>query len=296
MPYKTTKIKLSVFSLFAFVMACLTMASTAPAQTTPNPAKEVALPAYRIIEMTGALDTGTTNPAPPITGYLPTASPSGAAMIIFPGGGYGKLAEHEGAGYAKRFVQDGIACFVVEYRLGSNGHRHPAMLEDALSAVRTVRRQAEKLGIEPNRIGVMGSSAGGHLAAHTVTAWSEYTSDTNLRPDFGVLCYPVITSQPPFTHKGSMRNLAGNEPSDELLGSLSCDKRVTQSTPPCFLWHATDDKAVPVENSMLFAQALQAYDVPFEMHIYPTGGHGQGLRQKQDWASLCAEWIQATQP
>lgn len=244
--------------------------------------------------MTAKLGSGTTNPAPDIDCWIPDANPNGIGLIILPGGGYRHLAAHEGAGYAEFFCQAGMACFVVTYRLGSVGYRHPAMLEDALAAIETVRMQADAFDIDPDRLGIMGSSAGGHLAAHTMTAWQTYESDVSLRPSFGILCYPVIVSSGAYAHAGSMAQLAGERPSAELLDALSCDKRVTEQTPPCFLWHTVEDASVPVENSMQFATALRDHAVPFELHIYPEGRHGLGLDTPFDWVEACLRWIEAT--
>lgn len=210
--------------------------------------------------ITAKLESGGTNPSPVIECWIPEVNPSGIGLVILPGGGYGGLAQHEGAGYAERFSKAGIACFVVTYRLGSEGFRHPAMLEDALAAMCTVRRAASMYGVDPGRIGIMGSSAGGHLAAHVLVAWTHYTCDVSLRPDFGILCYPVITSQGPFAHAGSILNLAGSNPSPELLYQLSCEKHVSSNTPPCFLWHTGEDTVVTMENSLLFAGALHRID------------------------------------
>jgi acetyl esterase/lipase len=242
----------------------------------------------------GALDCGTTAPSPEIDCFIPEDDPSGVGVVIFPGGGYGGLAEHEGAGYAEYLCGAGIACFVVKYRLGPQGHRHPAMLEDALAAVYTVRSQAAEFGVDPQKIGVMGSSAGGHLAAHTLVGWRQYASRVLLRPDFGILCYPVIVSQGQHAHKGSMLNLAGEDAPPQLLEALSCEKHVSAQTPPCFLWHTGEDAGVPLENSMMFAAALRANDVPFELHLYHKGGHGLGLGAPFDWGAECLRWIEET--
>jgi acetyl esterase/lipase len=203
--------------------------------------------------------------------------PAGLGLLFFPVGGYGGLAAHEGEGYARFLAEAGIAAFVVKYRLGSAGNRHPAMLEDALSAVAVVRSRASEFGVDPGKIGVMGSSAGGHLTAHTLVGWPHYASGVSLRPDFGILCYPVILSDGPYAHKGSMRNLAGEAISAGLLEALSCERHVTAQTPPCFLWHTGEDAAVPLENSLAFATALRAHQVPFELHVYNKGRHGLGL-------------------
>ncbi len=242
-------------------------------------------------EIRGELRSGTTAPAPRIACYLPTGASQGAGVVILPGGGYGALAEHEGRGYAEYLSSAGIASFVVTYRLGTDGFRHPAMLEDALSAICAVRARAGEFDLDPQRIGIMGSSAGGHLASHALVAWDTYESAVSLRPDFGILCYPVITSQGAFAHAGSMRNLAGEEPAPALLDELSTDCRVTAATPPCFLWHTGEDAGVPLENSMLFASALRQHGVPFELHLYARGRHGLGLQAPFDWGAECLRWI-----
>lgn len=242
----------------------------------------------------GQLDSGTTSPSPEIACWLPERESSGVGVVIFPGGGYGGLATHEGGGYARFLSEAGIAAFVVKYRLGSAGHRHPAMLEDALSAVAAVRSRASEFGVDPGKIGVMGSSAGGHLTAHALVGWSHYASDVSLRPDFGILCYPVIFSDGPYAHKGSMCNLAGEKASADLLEKLSCERHVTAQTPPCFLWHTGEDTAVPLENSLAFAAALRLNKVPFELHVYNMGRHGLGLGTSFDWGTECLRWIRET--
>ena len=212
--------------------------------------------------------------------------------IIFPGGGYGHLAEHEGRDYAEFLAQHGIAGFVVEYRLGTDGFRHPAMIEDALSAVSEVRLRAEEYRLDRNRIGGMGSSAGGHLAAHALVAFDEYESSVPLRPDFGILCYPVILSTGEFAHEGSMRNLLGDSTSKSLLDEMSLQTRVSPATPPCFIWHTVEDSGVPVENSMSFATALRRNGIPFELHLYEQGAHGLGLRTNFGWERDLLRWLE----
>ncbi len=241
--------------------------------------------------LTGSLRSGRTNPSPTIACWIPQQNPKGLGLVILPGGGYAALAEHEGRGYAEYFARAGMACFVVSYRLRPQGFGHPAMLEDALAAINVVRREAGRYGVNPRRIGIMGSSAGGHLAAHALVAWKGYETDLSLRPDFGILCYPVITALGPHAHAGSMRNLAGANPSPALLDELSCEKHVSASTPPCFLWHTGEDAGVHLENSLLFAAALRAHGVPFEIHIYAKGRHGLGLAAPFDWGSECVRWI-----
>jgi acetyl esterase/lipase len=240
----------------------------------------------------GQLKSGTTGPAPEIECWIPSNASNAIGLIIFPGGGYGHLAEHEGKGYAEYLSNAGVACFVVKYRLGNQGFRHPAMLEDALAAIQTVRGNASEFGIDPNRIGVMGSSAGGHLAAHAMVAYGNYDSDVSLRPDFGVLCYPVISAMGDCAHKGSMKNLLGPDADPALLKSVSCDAMVSAETPPCFLWHTVEDAGVPMENSLLYAAELRKHDIPFELHFYQNGRHGLGLETEFDWGKDCVRWMQ----
>lgn len=242
----------------------------------------------------GRLASGNTVPNPLIQHHFPDAPSTDIAIIIFAGGGYHKRSSHEGPGYAEFLAKAGIHAFVVEYRIGSEGHRHPAMLEDALAAINTIRTQAAEFGIHSGKIGVMGSSAGGHLAAHALTCWHQYPSEISLRPDFGILCYPVITANPDHAHAGSFKNLLGDAPSNAQVTEVSLEKQVSAQTPPCFLWHTGEDKPVPMENSLLFAQALRRYDIPFEMHIYPDGEHGLGLDTPFDWATPCLHWIKKT--
>jgi acetyl esterase/lipase len=251
----------------------------------------------------GALGTSS-NDIPTLTPYLPDATnATGAAMVICPGGGYGGLAPHEGKDYALWLNQHGVTCFVLKYRLGSHGYRHPAMLNDAARAVRWVRANADDYKINPQRVGIMGSSAGGHLAATLLTHFA--AGDTNSanvierqssRPDLGILCYAVI-SLGEFTHKGSRENLLGKNPSPELVQLLSNELQVTTNTPPCFLWTTFEDKAVPMENTLLFAEALRKKHVPFALHVYEKGGHGMGLKDKppfanpHPWANDCLFWL-----
>ncbi len=241
--------------------------------------------------ITGHLPSGQTNPAPQIECWLPQGGAPAIGLIIFPGGGDGMLAEHEGRGYAEHFVQQGVACFVVKYRLGTQGFRHPAMLEDALAAVHTVRSAAAELGVDPHKIGVMGSSAGGHLTAHTVTAWDQYAGSVGLRPDFGILCYPVITAQGEFSHQGSFQNLLGADLTPARLAAVSPELLVKADTSPCFIWHTMEDDGVLVENSLMFASALRRAKVPFELHVYTRGRHGLGLNTPFSWATDSLRWM-----
>jgi acetyl esterase/lipase len=235
---------------------------------------------------------------PTITAFLPDpALSSGAAMVICPGGGYGGLADHEGAGYARWLAGHGIAGVVLKYRLGSAGYRHPAMLNDAARALRLVRAKAGEWAIDAKRVGIMGSSAGGHLASTLLThfdagdaAAADVIERQSSRPDLGVLCYAVITMGPD-THQGSKQNLLGKDPSPELVTLLSNELQVTAQTPPCFVWSTDEDKTVKVENSLSFALALRKAGVPFDLHIYEKGGHGMGLGNGHPWGNDCLFWL-----
>ncbi|MFM1941892.1 MAG: hypothetical protein RI897_874 [Verrucomicrobiota bacterium] len=241
---------------------------------------------------------------PTLTPYLPQgATGSVAAVVVCPGGGYGGLAGHEGEDYALYLNKLGVAAFVLKYRLGSQGYRHPVMLGDAARAVRLVRSRADEWGVDPQRVGIMGSSAGGHLASTLVThfdggdpAAEDKVERQSSRPDLGILCYAVI-SMGEFTHQGSKRNLLGEGPSEELVREVSNELQVTERTPPCFIWHTWEDQAVPVENSLQFAAALRRAGVPFDLHVYERGRHGIGLRDKapfehvHPWAEDLAFWL-----
>lgn len=235
----------------------------------------------------GALDSNSDD-RPTITPYVPEREDDHpiAAVLVLPGGGYGGLASHEGHDYALWLNQQGLAAFVLKYRLGSKGYRHPIMLQDAERGLRWVRAHASKHGIDPARVGVMGSSAGGHLASTLLTHFSPGDSESSdpiervpSRPDFGILCYAVI-SMGSNTHGGSKRNLLGDQPDPELVWSLSNELQVTPQTPPCFLWSTEEDSAVKVENTLNFALSLRKAGVPFDLHVYQKGRHGIGLADK----------------
>lgn len=222
-------------------------------------------------------------------------------MLILPGGAYQELAEHEGRGYAEWFAGHGVTAYVLKYRLGSNGYRHPIALDDAARALRMIRAFAKRDGLDPARIGVIGSSAGGHLASTLATRFDSGQSSAadlvereSSRPDLAVLCYPVITFGE-FTHAGSRSNLLGAHPTGEEIRGLSNELQVASATPPCFLWHTVEDREVPVENSLLFANALRKAGVPFSLHIYEKGAHGLGLglpdQPVPPWADQLWYWL-----
>ncbi len=242
---------------------------------------------------------------PTLTPYLPPATRrTGAALVICPGGGYGHLAPHEGHDYALWLNTLGVTAFVLQYRLGSNGYRHPCMLDDAARAVRLVRACAAQWNVDPRRIGIIGSSAGGHLAATLLTHFDAGRANADdpieresSRPDLGILCYPVI-SMGPLTHEQSRRNLLGDNPPAALVEALSNELHVTAQTPPCFIWHTWEDATVKVENSLEFAAALRRNNVPFDLHIYQQGRHGLGLGDAppflhaHPWSKDLIVWLQ----
>ena len=243
---------------------------------------------------------------PSLRTYLPSADKAtGAGVVICPGGGYRVLAsDHEGQQVAQWLNSIGVAGFVLKYRLGPR-YGHPAPLQDAQRAIRFVRTNATDLGIDPDRLGIMGFSAGGHLASTAAThfdqgaaAHEDIVSRASCRPDFVILGYPVITLGDEFTHRGSRTNLLGEEPSDELVEKLSNERQVTAETPPAFLFHTGEDKAVPVQNSLAFYGACVRAGVPAELHIYQNGPHGVGLAAgdpvASSWSRRLADWLRTS--
>lgn len=239
---------------------------------------------------------------PTLTVYRPAVDrPNGTAVVICPGGGYGNLSvEREGVQYANWLSTLGVTSFVLKYRLAEFGH--PAPLQDVLRAIRLVRSRATEFKINPDRIGVMGSSAGGHLAASAGTLFDHAAGKTgapldaiNARPDFVILMYPVITMVPPVAHAGSRKNLIGSNPTQELIDLMSVEKQVTAQTSPTLLIHTQADQTVPVENSILFYQALTRAKVPAEMYLFEHGTHGMGMRDglgtSSNWSHRAEEWL-----
>ena len=246
---------------------------------------------------------------PDIAVYLPQIGhATGQAVVICPGGGYSILAyEWEGTEFAKLLNSKGIAAFVLKYRLPdvkSNITPHLSPLQDAKRAMRLVRANAAKWNIQKDRIGIMGFSAGGHLASTLLTQFDEGDKPSkdsieqqSSRPDFGVLAYPVISMSKPIMHKGSRDRLIGSNADAELAAKYSSELQVKKETPPVFLVHAMDDNGVPVDNSLLFFQAMKDKGVPGELHVYPKGGHGFGLAlgkgTLENWTSLCIDWMRS---
>ncbi|MET0265776.1 MAG: alpha/beta hydrolase [Duganella sp.] len=227
--------------------------------------------------------------------------PNGTAVIICPGGGYVRMSTaREGEQYANWLSTLGVTSYILKYRMQEYGH--PAPLQDVLRAVRTLRSRAVELSIDPARIGVMGSSAGGHLAAsagtlfdHPLGRTGAALDATSARPDFLMLMYPVITMQDPAAHAGSRKALLGTAPTAEALNLMSLEKQVSAATPPTLLIHTQQDQAVPVENSILFYQALTRAKVPAEMYLFERGSHGMAMRDKLGTSSLwprrAEEWL-----
>ena len=239
---------------------------------------------------------------PTLTAYLPVSNPTKTAVVIAPGGGYVHLSMvKEGSDVAQWLNARGVAAFVLKYRLGPKYH-NPIEIGDARRAIRMVRANAAQWGIAPDHIGMWGFSAGGHLTASAGTMFDpgDATSPDPIeqqssRPDFLILAYPVITMEDPYVHKGSRTYLLGDSPTQADMDAMSPDQHVTAQTPPTFLFTTTDDKTVPVLNSVMFYTALVKAGVPAEMHIFQHGAHGSGLAptnpQLQPWTDLLIKWM-----
>ncbi len=279
-----------------FLISCLTIISAHAAQTEIK---------TELLWPNGAPQAKgkDANDKPSMTIYLPAKEKAtGAAIVIFPGGGYQHVAiEHEGHQVARWLNNLGIAGFVVDYRHRGKGYGHPAPIQDAQRAIRIVRNRSTEFAIEPNKIGIIGFSAGGHLASTAGTHFNEKfyepadaNDNASARPDFMILIYPVI-SMGPISHSGSRNALFGRNVSKEMVDKFSNENHVDANTPPTFLVHATDDKTVPVENSINFYLACKKARVPVDMHIWQKGEHGFGLGRPgtavSQWPALCADWM-----
>lgn len=240
---------------------------------------------------------------PTLTVFKP-AKANGTAIIVCPGGGYARLAmDHEGYDVAKKLTEWGITAFVLKYRL-PNAESQPdksiAPLLDAQQALRLVRQRAAEFGLNPSRVGLMGFSAGGHLAAtagtHFAQPLQQDKAGSSVRPDFLMLLYPVISFADTLMHAGSRTNLLGDRPTQDKIRLYSNEQQVTAQTPPTFLMHAQDDKTVKVQNSLVFYEACLHHHVPVEMHLYPQGGHGFGMLNKttpDQWMDRLQNWLAA---
>jgi acetyl esterase/lipase len=250
----------------------------------------------------GALGTAPED-SPKLTVYRAVQA-NGTAVVVCPGGGYRNLAsDHEGRQVAEWLNTLGVSAFVLQYRVGPR-YRHPTPLLDGQRALRLVRARAGEYGLDAARVGVLGFSAGGHLASTLAThegagdpAAADPLDRLSARPDFAVLAYPVITMAGTFVHRGSRDQLIGDPPDPQLMDELSSERRVTSRTPPMFLFHTADDATVPVENSLALYEALLKAKVPAELHVFPHGRHGVGLAQDDpvlsQWPALCASWLRA---
>lgn len=247
---------------------------------------------------------------PTATVYLPESETPTAALVILPGGGYGHLADgHEGVEIADWANSMSMAGIVVRYRHRNRGYGHPAPMLDAQRAIRLTRHHAQEWNIDSERVGVIGFSAGGHLATTVLTHFSaeaqrrvgveppktDEIDQQSSRPAFGIVCYPVVALDNKCTHRGSQRNLLGSDPDPKLLAALSNETQVTKETPPCFVWHTAEDKVVPAENSLLFYRALIEAGTESELHIFPEGRHGVGLAKQvpgaSAWPDLAKQWL-----
>jgi acetyl esterase/lipase len=291
---KKTTLLIGAFGLFALMFMVV------PAWADPNP---------ELLWPEGAPGAKGTAPkdCPTLTSWPVLGdNNTDTAIVICPGGGYGGLAaDHEGRQLAQWFNSLGINAFVLEYRHKGRGYHHPAPLQDAQRAVRTVRANAAALGIDPKKIGAIGFSAGGHLVSSLGTHFdsgdakaTDPIEQVSCRPDFLILCYPVIAWNKPYTHRGSQRNLLGENADPKLVEFMSSEKQVSPETPPTFLWTTNGDKGVPCENSIAFFLALRKAGVPCEIHIYQNGCHGLGLVQGKrnvpgtdSWPRQCENWL-----
>jgi acetyl esterase/lipase len=294
------KLTLLVTLLFPAVTMAQEILPLWPADAVPNNKPGITLPEKSVTE--GGILRISDVTVPTLTVYKPPKpAASGASVLICPGGGYWILAAgHEGADMAQWFTERGYTAFVLKYRLPderTQTNPHEVPLKDAQQAMRLIRQRATGLGIDPNRVGVMGFSAGGHLASTLAThsAQGPHT-DPQAAPNFAILLYPVITFGDK-AHAGSRDKLLGTLKTDPaMLDLYSNEKQVTANTPPTFLVHSMNDKGVPVENSLVFYTACRAQNVPAEMHLYPTGGHGYGLRTKptesvSGWPAALEGWM-----
>ncbi|MEH7098305.1 alpha/beta hydrolase [Neobacillus vireti] len=244
-------------------------------------------------------ESGPNENAPSIQPFLLEGSGPFPVIIVAAGGAYARRAEHEAYPVAEWLNSIGISAVVLNYRVAP--YKHPIPLNEAKRAIRMVRSQGEVWNLDPNRVGILGFSAGGHLASSVGTHYDKGNLEAedpverySSRPDLMILCYPVI-SMGAYTHEGSRTNLLGEYPDTELVELLSNEKQISEETPPAFLWHTADDASVSVENSLLFAAGLGRHKVPFDLHIFESGRHGLGLAVEHteagEWPRLCEKWL-----
>ncbi len=239
------------------------------------------------------------HPETTVTWYPAEGNEPKGCIIVCPGGGYSGRAPYEGDGYAEFLNEKGYHAFVLNYRV--KPYQYPAEFEDVLRSIRFARYNAEKFGIDSNKIAIMGSSAGGHLAVLASEHFDYGKEDgdeidrVSSRPDLSILCYPVVSLVEPYSHFGSRDNLLGNPCDEELAVKLSGEKSVRDDTPPTFIWHTFDDTCVPIENSLYYACALREKKIPAELHVFPSGNHGLGLAKNNphvaQWKELLINWL-----
>jgi acetyl esterase/lipase len=287
------------------LLASLVTARIVLAQATTEPATAPSESPVRLWdhEAPGALGTADAD-IPTLTPFPASVeNKTAAAFIVCPGGGYQHLSPREGPPVARWLNTLGINAFVLKYRIGPRYH-HPVEMEDMQRAIRLVRARASEWHIDPKRIGIIGFSAGGHLASTAAThfvdgnpAASDPVDRASSRPDLVILLYPVITMMDPYVHASSRTNLLGTQPDPALMALLSNERHVTPETPPCFIVHTADDRTVPVQNSLMFALALRDNKVPVELHIFEHGPHGFALGGNDPvlstWPGLAANWLHA---
>lgn len=289
--------------LVAAFAALITMASAAAAQPAPQAKPNLNEPETFLLWPDGAPGAlGQDDSDRPTVTVYRARQPNTTAIVVAPGGGYTALASnHEGRQVANLLNAMGVTAFVLKYRLGPRYH-HPIELGDAQRAIRFVRARAAEFNVAPDRIGMLGFSAGGHLTATAGTQFDAGKTDAadpidrvSSRPDFLVLAYPVISFDPAIAHAGSVRNLLGDKPDPKLIESLSADLQVTAQTPPTFLFHTNADTGVVPENSVRFYMALRRAKVPAELHIFENGPHGVGLALNDPalsaWPQLLTTWL-----
>lgn len=278
-----------LLSVFVQAQEIITLYSSAIPNSKPSAVKESGIGMYKDVTV------------PTLEYFKPNAEKtSGAAVIIVPGGGYSVVVyDGEGVSTAKALAEKGIAAFVLKYRLPNDAimkDKKYGPLQDAQQAIKLVRDNAEKWGLDKNKIGIMGFSAGGHLASAAAThfekSYIENKENTSLRPDFQILVYPVISMTNALTHAGSRDNLLGKNPSDEDVNFFSNELQVQANTPPAYLTHTADDKVVDVDNSIVYFEKLRNYKVPVEMHIYPKGDHGF-IFKHPGWMEPLFTWLES---
>lgn len=291
----------------AFVLTTILLTLAGSPLFAEDTASETKLPQPELLWSNGAPDAkgDTPNDKPTLTTFLAEADKAnGTSIVVCPGGGYGGVCyDREGVETAKWLNSLGVAAFVLDYRHQGRGYGHPAPLQDVQHAIRTVRAKAKELNLAQDRIGVLGCSAGGHLASSAGThfdkgdpAATDPIDQTSCRPDFMVLCYPVIAFGEPFTHVGSQHNLLGADADTELVQKMSSEKQVTSETPPTFIFSMDEDEVVPSENAISFYLALRKAKVPAELHVYEKGCHGSGIYYPVEtgvktWHTQCENWL-----